>query len=114
VEPGESLEAAVAREVFEETGVSVRDVRYVASQPWPFPSSLMLGFSAVLDGSPELNLDPVEIADAGWFTRAEVAQAAAWTDSGTTPGAVRLQAVPPRLSISRFLIDSWLAGQLPS
>jgi len=115
VEPGESLEAAVAREVFEEVGVLVRDIRYVASQPWPFPSSLMLGFSALLDGDPTIELDPVEIADAGWFTRAEVQQAADWVDTGADPEpGVRIQGISPRLSISRYLIDLWLAHELPS
>jgi NAD+ diphosphatase len=114
VEPGESLEAAVAREVFEEVGVVVRDVRYVASQPWPFPASLMLGFSARLDGDPTIDLDPVEMAEAGWFTRAEVRQAADWVDAGTEPDPdVRIQGVSPKLSISRYLIDLWLAGDLP-
>ena len=80
VEPGESLEAAVAREVFEEVGVGVRDVRYLASQPWPFPASLMLGFVARLDGDPSITLDPVEMAEAGWFTRDEIRQAADWTE----------------------------------
>ncbi len=118
VEPGESLEAAVAREVFEEVGVGIREVRYVASQPWPFPASLMVGFTARLDGDPGITLDPVEMAEAGWFTRDEVAAAADWgadrppaagtagdTRDGTAP---RLRALPPRLSISRYLIDLWL------
>jgi NAD+ diphosphatase len=113
VEPGESLEAAVAREVYEEVGVAVRDVHYVASQPWPFPASLMLGFVARLDGDPELTLDPVEMAEAAWFTRDEVAQAADWTDEHVPaePGR-QLRAVPPHLSISRYLIDKWLAREI--
>jgi NAD+ diphosphatase len=111
VEPGESAEAAVAREVFEEVGVGVRDVRYIASQPWPFPASLMLGFTARLDGDPAITLDGVEMADAGWFTRAEVRRAADWTDTSTPPETgSRLVAIPPRFSISRYLIDLWLAG----
>jgi NAD+ diphosphatase len=114
VEPGESLEAAVAREVFEEVGVRIEDIRYVASQPWPFPSSLMLGFSASLLGDPEIHLDPVEMADAAWFTRAEVQQAADWVDSGTDPDpGARLAGISPKLSISRYLIDRWLARDLP-
>jgi NAD+ diphosphatase len=122
VEPGESLESAVAREVFEEVGVVVDDVRYVASQPWPFPSSLMLGFIAHADGASVVRPDKVEMAEAGWFTRAEVAKAADWTDatesvpSATSPaqpadGAGILAAIPPRLSISRYLIDTWLHGR---
>jgi len=114
VEPGESLEAAVAREVFEEVGVHVNHVRYVASQPWPFPASLMLGFSARLDGDPTIELDPIEMAEAGWFTRSEVQQAADWVDSGTDPDPdAQVQGVSPKLSISRYLIDLWLAGELP-
>jgi NAD+ diphosphatase len=109
VEPGESVEAAVAREVFEETGVLVRDIRYVASQPWPFPASLMLGFTAVLDGDAAITLDEVEMADAGWFTRDEVRRAADWTDESLEPATgTRLRAIPPRFSISRYLIDRWL------
>lgn len=112
VEPGESLEAAVAREVFEEVGVSVRDVHYVASQPWPFPSSLMVGFVARLDGDPVLHLDPKEMAEAYWFTRDEVRQAAAWADNREAPDPrARLRGVSPPLSISRYLIDGWLAGR---
>jgi NAD+ diphosphatase len=114
VEPGESLEAAVAREVFEEVGVRVNDIVYVASQPWPFPSSLMLGFGGRLDGDPGIRLDPVEMAEAAWFTRAEVQQVADLVDAGTDPDPVaRLQAISPKLSISRYLIDRWLAGTLP-
>ncbi len=115
VEPGESLEAAVAREVFEEVGVGVRDIRYIASQPWPFPASLMLGFSARLDGDPTIELDPIEMAEAGWFTRAEVQRAADWVDAGAEPDpTARVKGVSPKLSISRYLIDLWLAGELPS
>ena len=113
VEPGESLESAVAREVFEEVGVGVRDTRYLASQPWPFPASLMLGFVARLDGDSSITLDPVEMAEAGWFTRAEIAQAADWTDAELEPEpGRRLRAIPPHFSISRFLIDRWLAGEV--
>ncbi|WP_375476773.1 NAD(+) diphosphatase [uncultured Jatrophihabitans sp.] len=116
VEPGESLESAVAREVFEEVGVEIRDVRYVASQPWPFPASLMIGFTARLAGGSSITLDPVEMAEASWFTRDEVRAAADWTDAETQPDTPvdsggRLSAIPPRFSISRFLIDRWLAGE---
>ncbi len=114
VEPGESLEAAVAREVFEEVGVHICDIHYVASQPWPFPSSLMLGFSALVDGNPDITIDPVEMAEAAWFSRAQVQKAADWVDAGQEPDPdARLQFISPKLSISRFLIDAWLAGRLP-
>jgi NAD+ diphosphatase len=113
VEPGESAEAAVAREVLEEVGVRVRDVRYVASQPWPFPASLMLGFTARLDGDPAISPDGTEMAEAGWFTREEVRRAADWTDEATAADTgTRLRGIPPRFSISRYLIDRWLAGDL--
>jgi NAD+ diphosphatase len=98
VEPGESLEDTVAREVFEEVGVRVTDIAYGSSQPWPFPSSLMLGFRAVaLD--PTLVLDKSEILEAGWYTRDQVRALAG-------DGPMR---IPPRFSISRRLIDDWLA-----
>jgi NAD+ diphosphatase len=128
VEPGESLEAAVAREVHEEVGVRVTDVRYVDSQPWPFPASLMLGFNALAVGDLAITLDQDEMAAAGWFSRDEVQRAAAWTDlnalegwsatedrpSGSSEEADRtLSAISPRLSISRYLIDEWLAGRMP-
>jgi NAD+ diphosphatase len=113
VEPGESLEGAVAREVREEVGVGVTDVRYVASQPWPFPSSLMVGFVARVDGDPTLQVDGIEVTEAGWFTRQEVARAAARTDTAAEdePGMV-LQRISPKLSISRYLIDCWLSGEI--
>ena len=100
VEPGESAEGAVAREVFEEVGVHVTDVRYVASQPWPFPQSLMLGFTARVDGDPTLRLDPTEIEEARWFTRDELR-------SGEGP-----RALPPPVSIARNIIDRWVAGEI--
>jgi NAD+ diphosphatase len=92
VEPGESLEDAVAREVDEETGVQVTDVRYESSQPWPFPSSLMLGFRAVAR-THEITLRDGELEDARWFSRADV--------------AAGHPALPPAGSISARLIDGW-------
>jgi NAD+ diphosphatase len=92
VEPGESLEDAVAREVDEETGVHVTDVRYESSQPWPFPSSLMLGFRAVAR-TREITLRDGELEDARWFTRADI--------------AAGHPALPPAGSISARLIDGW-------
>jgi NAD+ diphosphatase len=91
VEPGESLEGAVVREVREEVGVEVGDVRYWGSQPWPFPHSLMVGFTAQWQ-SGEIDIDPAEIVDAQWFSRDE------------------LPPIPPPISIARKLIDAWLAG----
>ena len=102
VEPGESLEAAMIREVYEESGVLVEDPRYVASQPWPFPASLMLGFEArVAVGTTTLGVpDGEEILDVRWFTREQIADA----DSGILlPGAT---------SIARALIERWYGGPI--
>jgi NAD+ diphosphatase len=86
VEPGESLEACVRREVFEEVGVGVKNIRYFGSQPWPFPDSLMIAFTAEhADG--EIRVKPDEITDAGWFA------------------ADALPEIPPPISIARQLID---------
>jgi len=102
LEVGENLEAAVARELFEEAGIRVRNVRYVASQPWPFPSSLMIGCHAEADGD-ALRIDTAELDDARWFTREEVA--AALEDHPDAP----FQA-PPRAAIARTLLERWLAA----
>jgi NAD+ diphosphatase len=101
VEPGESLEEAVARELFEEAGIRVSDVSYVASQPWPFPSSLMIGARAVTD-DPALTLDTTEIEAAMWVDRAEV-RAALAGDMGAPFMA------PPPLAIARYLLEDWAA-----
>jgi NAD+ diphosphatase len=102
VEPGESLEAAVIREVREESGLRVVDPVYVGSQPWPFPASLMLGFRATLDPSSEAELRPdgAEIVDLRWFTRGELAAAL---------GDI---ALPGRTSIARAIIEEWFGGPI--
>ncbi len=102
VEPGESLEEAVARELWEEAGIRVSDVSYVASQPWPFPSSLMIGCRAVAH-DPALTLDTTEIEAAMWVDRAEV-RAALAGDMGAPFMA------PPPLAIARTLLEEWAAG----
>ena len=100
VEPGESLEEAVAREVLEESGVEIGPPRYVSSQPWPFPMSLMLGFVAPWRaGEPRIGDDELEAVR--WFSRDEVMAAV------EDRGALRL---PPPLAIARRLLDGWLAG----
>jgi NAD+ diphosphatase len=92
-EAGENLEATVARETREEVGLEVRDIRYTASQPWPFPNSLMLGFTAHCSGG-EIFPDGVEIEDARWFA------------------PDNLPKIPGHGSVSRYLINSWLEGRL--
>jgi NAD+ diphosphatase len=102
VEPGESLEAAVRREVHEEVGIDVVDVTYLGSQPWPFPSSLMLGFTARAT-STEVHRHDGEIAEARWYTRDGML-----TDIRS--GALH---VSPSVSISRRLVEHWYGGPLP-
>jgi len=97
VEPGESAEATVVREVAEESGLTVADVRYVTSQPWPFPGSLMLAFTALGDPVQPLCIDPNELADARWFTRRELREL--W--AGRTP---------IRSSVAYYLMSRWLDG----
>ena len=86
VEPGESLEETLIREVREEVGIEVKDIRYFGSQPWAFPNSLMIGFTAVYAGG-EITIEPAEIAEAAWFHKHD------------------LPNIPPKLSIARRLID---------
>jgi NAD+ diphosphatase len=92
VEPGETLEECVAREIMEEVGISVKNIRYFASQPWPFPNSLMVGFLADYAGG-EISTDRTEIRDAGWFT------------ADTLPN------IPPRITIARQLIDWFIENR---
>ncbi|MFZ0753888.1 MAG: NAD(+) diphosphatase [Trebonia sp.] len=103
VEPGESAEHAVAREVFEETAITVGHIRYLGSQPWPMPRSLMLGFQAAAPGGQRITVDAEEIGEARWFTREEMLAAI---------GTGEL-AVAPTSSIARRLIEFWYGGNLP-
>ncbi len=91
VEPGESLEECAAREVLEEVGIRIKNIRYFGSQPWPFPNSLMVGFTAEYDGG-ELKLEDGELAEAHWFP------------------ADALPDLPPRMTIARRLVD-WFSGE---
>jgi NAD+ diphosphatase len=102
LEPGESIEAAVARELHEEAGIKVADVVYTASQPWPFPSSLMIGCHARALGS-ELTIDTTELDDARWFTRSEIEAALEGDPEATFQP-------PPRFAIARTLLEHWLAA----
>lgn len=107
VEAGESFEACVAREVFEEIGLVVRDVRYLGSQPWPFPRSLMVGFHAIGDPDQEFSFNDGEIAEAAWFTRDQVRAALAAGDwSSPTESPLLL---PGSISIAREIVESWAA-----
>lgn len=94
VEPGETLEACVKREILEEVGITVKSIRYFGSQPWPFPDSLMVGFTAEYAGG-DIRIDPSEITDAGWFS------------------ANALPAIPPKISIARRLIDWFVEREEP-
>ncbi len=102
IEPGETIEEAVAREVHEEAGVNVRDVQYIATQPWPFPSQLMIGCYSQTDET-EITIDVEELEEARWFTREEVAGAMATI--GTEEGAFN---APPKAAIAHSLLKWWL------
>lgn len=92
LEPGETLEQCVAREVMEETGIKIENIRYFANQPWPFPHSLMVGFTADYAGG-EINIDPNEIEDAGWYA------------------PEKMPPIPSESTIARWLIDDYLAAR---
>ena len=94
VEPGETLEHAVRREVGEEVGITVKNIRYFASEPWPFPDSLMIAFVADY-ATGEIAIDNNEIVAAGWF------------------GQDNIPELPKKLSISRALIDQWVEHKIP-
>jgi NAD+ diphosphatase len=104
VDPGESVEQAVIREVAEETQIKVTNVRYVGSQPWPMPRSLMLGFRAEAPAGQAIVVDREEIAEAYWFSRDELLAAI----------EAREIALPPPVSIARQIIEQWYGGPLPS
>ena len=93
IEPGETIEHAVHREVKEETGIAITNVRYIASEPWPFPNSLMIGFVADYAGG-SITPDGVEIETAGWFDRNHLPE------------------LPPKLSIAHMLIEQWVSGKM--
>ncbi len=101
LEPGESLEDCVVREVFEEVGLRVSDVRYFASQPWPFPRSIMIGFHARADDT-TLALDREEIEDARWVSKDFLRDRSQWQDFS----------IPPRIAVARRLIDAWINGEV--
>jgi NAD+ diphosphatase len=103
VEAGESAEQAVAREVHEETGIVVGVVRYLGSQPWPMPQSLMLGFRAEADGEQQIRVDDEEIAEAHWYSREDLARA---IDTGEL-------LLPPPVSIAHHIIQTWYGAELP-
>ncbi len=104
VEPGESAEQAVIREVAEETGITVTNVCYVGSQPWPMPRSLMLGFRADAPAGQAITVDHEELAEARWWSRADLLAAL----------EARELALPPPVSIARHIIEAWYGGPLPS
>ena len=104
VEPGESAEQAVAREVAEEAGIVVGDVRYLGSQPWPLPQSLMLGYWARAVGGQRIHVDRDEISEAQWFSRDELRRAIEAGELG----------LPASVSIAHRIIEAWYGAELPS
>lgn len=107
VEAGESFESCVVREIAEEVGLDVTDVEYLGSQPWPFPRSLMIGFHALGDPEQEFSFNDGEIAEAAWFTRAEIREALGQGDWGS--GSDSRLLLPGSISIAREIIESWAA-----
>jgi len=97
LEPGETFEQCVEREVFEESGVKVNEIKYLGSQPWPFPASIMIAFSAVVDDPSTAKADGVEITEVRWFTRDELKAAV----------ADRSLLLPPTISVARKMIAMW-------
>ncbi len=108
VEAGESLETCVAREIEEEVGLDVSQIEYLGSQPWPFPRSVMIGFSAVADPEQPLSFQDGEIAEAHWFDRAEVVAALELGDWGSDSTSRLL--LPGSISIARGMLEAWAAS----
>jgi NAD+ diphosphatase len=100
LEPGETFEQCVAREVFEEAGVQLSEIKYLGSQPWPFPASVMIAFEAITDAPEEARPDGEEITEVKWFSRAELKAAA-------EDGSLLL---PPAVSVARRMIEGWLCA----
>lgn len=114
VEAGESLESCVRREVAEEVGVEVRDVRYLGSQPWPFPRSLMIGFAAMADRDAPVRPADGEIAQVRWVSREELRVALAeggWTHRDSGFGDPTALLLPGAVSIARRMLDTWCAAR---
>jgi NAD+ diphosphatase len=100
LEPGETFEQCVAREVFEESGVTLNEVKYLGSQPWPFPASVMIAFEAITDAPEEASPDGEEITEVKWFSRESLKSAA-------EDGSLLL---PPKVSVARKMIEGWLGA----
>lgn len=105
VDPGESLEQAVKREVLEEVGLIAEEVEYMASQPWPFPSSLMMGFRVKVKNN-TITIDDDELSSACWYTASEISKFAEWGEEGN---AIQ---IPRKESIARYMIDEWVSRNM--
>lgn len=114
VEAGESLEACVQREISEEVGVAVTDIRYLGSQPWPFPRSIMLGFQATADPSQPIVKRDGEIAEARWFHRDQIRAALNAGDWTGVADGDRPVLLPGSVSIARVMLESWALSETPS
>jgi NAD+ diphosphatase len=109
MEPGETLEDAVRREVREESGIRCGRVRYLASQPWPFPSTLMMGFLAEAL-SDEITVDPEELVEARWFDREEIRDMVARAAAGDPDPATTVPSLPGPVAIAHQICRRWASG----